>query len=224
MLNPPSDIKFRNSDVTTIHRYIFLCKEEFLNEGKKIMTNSQFEKLENLIKELSVPPPRRHGKIMITKSGRVPHILNNNTRVIDNYDISFEAILSIPETKKLLMEFLKSSHNDELLLFLDAVEEYQKENDSEIRFLKANQIVSQFIECGSRYEINISHEDRIHFLKKFSNCSKKNCPVDLFQDLKRSSMLLLKTTGFILFTHSKNFLEFCKTCDLELFNKFAQMK
>jgi len=77
------------------------------------------------------------------------------------------------------MEVLRSAHNDELMLFLDAVEDYQKEKDPAVRFSKAKEIVSQFIKVGSRYEINISHENRTNFLTKFNKCSKKYCPVDI---------------------------------------------
>ncbi|KAL9644083.1 hypothetical protein ABK040_005549 [Willaertia magna] len=108
--------------------------------------------------------------------------INDKTRLckvedIAHFDIHFEALLDNEEAFHCFTQFLTKSFNKESATFLIHVNEYRKIKYERTRLQKANEIYQQFVEEGSKNQLNLNASLRhqiANTLKEWNEQSKKD--------------------------------------------------
>lgn len=139
---------------------------------------------------------------------------------ISLYKFRIEAIFDHEQAREAFRHHLQQSLNEEPFLFYEAVEKYQKTRLEKNRANMANEIMSNFIQVNSKYELNLSMTIRNEIMKNWKQISEKNdlrafddfisCPTDLFNKAQDVIFTELRDDNFPRFIHSENFKKFIK--------------
>ncbi|KAL9651164.1 hypothetical protein ABK040_008236 [Willaertia magna] len=127
-------------------------------------------------------------------------------------DFCLEAIIENEESFNCFREYLSSSHNSELVMFIQEANKYKVIKSEKNRIKKAQHIIDEFIKVGATHELNISSPLKQAILTSFENNEINS---NLFDDLEISILVNLKEGHFKTFLQSDNFLKYVQNSGLE---------
>jgi len=108
-------------------------------------------------------------------------------------DLTLEDIIDNEQSRASFRKFLVQTLNEDPLLFIETVENYERMKSHHNRFDCAKDIMRLFIEPRSKNELNISQSTRDNTLNQFkTSCSATYCPKTLFESCCAGVMLELK--------------------------------
>jgi len=115
--------------------------------------------------------------------------------------------------RDLFKKFVKRDRNSESIMFLEAVEEYQKLRSAYNRFKKIGVIMDQFFRPNSKYELNLPQKAKHSLIVKMKDsCSINHCPIDLFDECVTAVMIDMKEDVWPRFVQSPEFKKYIDLC------------
>jgi hypothetical protein len=131
----------------------------------------------------------------------------------DYQTIAWEDVIADIELKNCLQQYLKTLHNEEPMLFMAEIDNYENIENEEQRVKEADKIIKKYIVEFAELEINLSNETRERITCKHQELALRNsCPRDLFDDVRSEVLFELKQSCY------KNFI------NSDVFTKFIQNK
>ncbi|KAL0480606.1 Rgs3 [Acrasis kona] len=122
------------------------------------------------------------------------------------YEVQFESIFQYKDLHDNYHSYLKTSHQQEPLLFLTAVKEFKLLPNE----VKAMSILDSFIKEGGKYELNLSNHTKHKLYRTMQSIeTSKDCNTlaNLFDDTFHLISLELRTDSYNRYLASKFFEE-----------------
>ncbi|KAL9648100.1 hypothetical protein ABK040_007466 [Willaertia magna] len=140
---------------------------------------------------------------------------------LSHFDIHFEAVLDHKPTYNCFKEFLHTSHNNEIIQFLDYVDEYKTIKSEKNREQKATEILDKFIKDKANYEVNLQADQK---QKVIQEIKKSNFHKHLFDEVESSILYSLKESQFIQFLESNTFKSYVKNNNIGVLHEIGGLK
>ncbi|KAF0983928.1 hypothetical protein FDP41_007843 [Naegleria fowleri] len=141
---------------------------------------------------------------------------------LDCYNFNYESIYNEKEYKECFWEYLRCTHNEEALYFIQKVQQFKRKDISSKQKAKlAIEIYYDFIKDGGKYELNLSSKDKQFIQDEFQKSDQlfhqDTCTISetIFNTLEQTIHLSLKEATFPHFVKSPKFKDFAmqQTCD-----------
>ncbi|KAL9652474.1 hypothetical protein ABK040_000046 [Willaertia magna] len=149
----------------------------------------------------------------------MPFRLSNSndfdTKDLSKIDFCLEAIIENESSYKCFTEYLTSTHNLEMALFLNATNEYKLMRSESNKIKKAKEIINEFIKEDSKNQLNISGHLKQKIIEACEKEDKTILASNLFEELEFSILISLKEHVFGDFLKSELFLKFLKSVGIE---------
>ena len=161
---------------------------------------------------------------------------------LQDYSFSYEAVLDEEETNEILLNYMKSIHCEESLLFLDCVNEFHRKRSTANKWTTLIDIFNRFFREESKLELNLPQRVRENVILAFEKVEKSNDTasksssnsLDQFLDLTECEEALRKAENYILvnlkeyifpnFISSNMFKQFISKKPTSFLNKIGTVK
>ena len=98
----------------------------------------------------------------------------NTLSSLQDYSFSYEAVLDEEETNEILLNYMKSIHCEESLLFLDRVNEFHRKRSAANKWTTLTDIFNRFFREESKLELNLPQRVRENVILAFEKVDKSN--------------------------------------------------
>lgn len=127
--------------------------------------------------------------------------------------MNFEDVMNKRKSiHKAFVTHLDTSQNMNNYLFVEKIKEYKT---SPRKYELAKDILDNFIDENSEFEINISNKQKKTIIKAFGECRKSRCPSGLFKDIGNVIKVSMKHECFSQFMNSQSLIDYINN---KLFN------
>ena len=132
---------------------------------------------------------------------------------IASYTIEFNSVFFFKEIQEYFLDFLETEYNSEPFKAVLEINELNELNTDEDIIEKCNKIIKNYIESGSKYEVNISRDTKINLVNSLKSQLEETewildeTAYEIFYPLKKILIIELQADNFSRFVRTPKFIE-----------------